>query len=122
MAAGVYNFEVEQGASKSFSVTLKDSLGVAIDLTGYSGRGQIKLKASDAVPLAELVVEVTDPTNGLVTVSLPAAALSGKAAIKGSSYSSKVAAVYDVELYTADDEDVIRLLNGAVQISPEVTR
>lgn len=122
MAAGVYNFEVEQGASKSFSVNLKDSLGVAIDLTGYSGRGQIKIKASDAVPLAELVVEVTDPANGGVTVSLPAAALSGHVSIKGASYSAKVPAVYDVELYTDDDEDVIRLLNGAVQISPEVTR
>lgn len=89
MAAGVYALEIEQGVTKSFRITYKDALDAAIDLTGYSGRGSIKLKAGDAAPLASFVVTVPDPTNGIVDVSLPADALSGNASIKGKSYSEK---------------------------------
>lgn len=122
MAAGVYTLEVEQGATKNFRITYKDALEAAIDLTGYAGRGAIKLKASDAAPLAELTVTVSDPTNGIVDVSLSAAALKGNAAIKGKTYAEKTLAVYDIEVYTPDDADVIRLLNGPCNISPEVTK
>ena len=122
MGAGVYTLEVEQGVTKSFSITYKDALDAAIDLTGYSGRGAIRLKAGDATPLASFEVTIPSPVSGVVEVVLPAAALSGNANIKGKSYSEKTSAVYDIEVYTADDEDVIRLLNGTCNISPEVTR
>lgn len=122
MAAGVYTLEIEQGVTKSFRITYRDALDAAIDLTGYAGRGSIKLKAGDAAPLASFQVSITDPTNGIVDVTLPADALSGNASIKGKSYSEKTAAVYDIEVYTPDDADVIRLLNGVCNISPEVTR
>lgn len=122
MAAGVYTLEIEQGVTKSFRITYKDALDAAIDLTGYAGRGSIKLKAGDSAPLASFQVAITDPTNGIIDVTLPAAALSRNANIKGKSYSEKTAAVYDIEVYTPDDADVIRLLNGVCNISPEVTR
>ena len=122
MAAGVYNLDVEQGASKAFSITYKDSLDAPIDLTGYSGRGYIKLKANDSVPLAEFEISIPSPVTGVVEIVLKADALSGNANVKGSKYSEKTIAVYDIELYTANDEEVIRLLNGTCSISPEVTR
>ena len=117
--AGTYNFDVNQGATKRFQVTYKDSLNNPIDLTGYQGRGAIKLRASDATPLAEFAVTITDPAAGLVSVELPATALSG-VALRGQGYDQKTAAYYDIELYSGSE--VIRLLNGIVNISPEITK
>lgn len=120
MGAGIYDMAIEQGATKSILVTYQGSTGGAIDITGYQGRGQIRLKPSDAAPLASFVVTVTDSSGGVVDVTLPSTALSG-VALKGASYVAKTTAVYDIELY---DENgvVIRLLNGKCTISPEVTK
>jgi hypothetical protein len=122
MAAGVYPLEVEQGATKSFPVALKDSLNQPINLTGYSGRGQIRLKASDSAAIASFVVTITNAALGEVSVVLPATALVG-VKLSGSKHSEKTVAVYDIELYKpGDPTDVIRLLNGSCSISPEVTK
>ena len=122
MPAGIYLIEIEQGASFSMDVTYLDSAGDPVDLTGYSGRGQIRLTAQTATTLASFTVTITDAAAGEVSISLPASALVGNAAITGTSYSDKTSAVYDIELYTAADADVIRLLQGVCLISPEVTK
>lgn len=122
MPAGIYLIEIEQGASFSMDVTYLDSAGDPVDLTGYSGRGQIRLTAQTATTLASFTVTITAAAAGEVSISLPASALVGNAAITGTSYSDKTSAVYDIELYTAADADVIRLLQGTCLISPEVTK
>ena len=122
MPAAVLLIEVEQGASFELVVTYQDSAGDPIDLTGYSGRGQIRTTAAAASTIASFSVGITDPTAGEVTITLAAAALVGSAVITGTSYSDRTQAVYDVELYTAADANVIRLLNGPCLISPEVTK
>jgi len=38
MAAGKYNLLIEQGATYQVEIQYKDSAGVAVDLTGYSGK------------------------------------------------------------------------------------
>jgi hypothetical protein len=122
MAAGVYTLEVEQGSTKTIQIQYKDSEGAPIDITGYSGRGQIRRRASDADPLAAFEVTVSGPLTGVVDVVLPATALAG-ARLQGASYGDKTVAAYDIELYKTDDvDDVIRLLNGVCNISPEVTK
>jgi hypothetical protein len=122
MTAGRYTIAVEQGASFSLDVTYTDSAGAAVDLTGYSGRGQIRLTAQSATALTALTVAITDAAAGEVNISLAASALVGNASITGLSFDDYTLAVYDVELYTAADADVIRLLNGVCRISPEVTK
>jgi len=117
--AGEYTLEINQGETKSIQVTYQDALEQPIDLTGYTGRGSIKLKATDATPLAAFVVTISDPTNGVVDIVLDADALEG-AALKGKSYSEKTVAYYDIEL--VNGETVIRLLNGICNISPEITK
>jgi len=104
--AGIYNFNINQGATKRFRVTYKDSLGDAINLTGYQGRGQIRLRASD-------------PAAGIVDVELAASALEGLV-LRGKGFNETTDAFYDVELYNGTD--VIRLINGVVSISPEITK
>jgi len=117
--AGIYNFNINQGATKRFRVTYKDSLGDAINLTGYQGRGQIRLRASDPEPLASFTVTVTDPAAGIVDVELAASALEGLV-LRGKGFNEPTDAFYDVELYNGTD--VIRLINGVVSISPEITK
>ena len=42
MSAGKYSFVIEQGATLSFEVQYKDSNDLPVDLTGYTGRLQIR--------------------------------------------------------------------------------
>jgi hypothetical protein len=129
MSAGVLNIELEQGATKTFSAVYKTADGLAIDLTGYSGRGQVRLTTATGTTLASftvVLVETADlDTEGnpfwQADITLPASALTG-ASLEGPRWNNKVTASYDIELYTAADADVIRLLNGSAFISPEVTR
>ena len=44
MAAGKYDFTIEQGATVDFSVQYKDSGSIPIDLTGYQARMQFRPK------------------------------------------------------------------------------
>lgn len=120
MPAGVYNFKMEQGVQHTFSIEYKAGNGTAKDLTEYQGRGQIKTKMSDQTPLAVMNIEITEPLEGKLTVTIPANALEGKF-LQGTSFDDYIEAVYDIELYKTD-LDVIRLLNGKVLISPEVTK
>jgi len=121
MAAGIYNIVIEQGATFLITVTLNDGatpVPAPIDLTGYEGRGQIKLKATDTEPLAVFEVSVTDPTAGEVEILLSAED-SEAIVTTGKTFTDFLEAQYDVELFKGDE--VIRLLNGTCNISPEIT-
>lgn len=122
MAAGVYNIKIEQGVTRSFSAQYMLPDGVTPkDLSGFSGRGALKLTHADCSNLAEFDVSITNNLEGKFTVTLPAAALSGKK-LKSKRADGLVEAVYDIELYTANDATVIRPLEGDVLISLEVTK
>lgn len=129
MPAGVLNLELEQGAGKVFSVVYKTDDGLAIDLTGYSGRGQVRATTAATTALGSFDIDVVE-TDDLddegnpfwrVDVTLAPDALDA-ASLDGPRWNNKLTASYDIELYTADDADVIRLLNGNALISPQVTR
>jgi hypothetical protein len=120
MGAGVYDLSIEQGTSFSMVVTFEDSNGDPINLSGYSGRGQIRAAATATSVLASFTVTITDAANGEVTIALDPED-SSAIPVKGKNYSEKTEYVYDIELYTVGGE-VIRLLNGKASISPEVTK
>jgi hypothetical protein len=42
MAAGKYSFIIEQGSTLNFEVQYKDSASTTINLSGYSGKMQIR--------------------------------------------------------------------------------
>lgn len=122
MAAGIYHIKVEQGVTRSFSGQYMTPGGtVPRNLTGYLGRGQVKTTKADCRDLADFVVEITNAIEGRFSVTLPAAALTNKS-LRSKRPDGLVDAVYDIELYTADDADVIRVLEGNVLISLEVTK
>ena len=126
MAAGRYNFTVEQGATFELSIQYKDSLGVPVDLTGYSGRMQLRPSVDSSDIYIRLSSSLEPDRTGIrftgQSGSEPLA--SGSIYIYISAVSSSLLtfddAVYDLEL--ASGSFVTRLLQGGVHLSKEVTR
>lgn len=120
MAAGVYDITIEQGARFVLEATYTSDGTTPINLTGYSGRGQVRATATSA-PVASFTVTIPTPATGVVRAVIEA---DDTAAIPtdGANYSKTKVYYYDIELYTTDDADVIRLLNGKATVSPEITK
>ncbi len=120
MAAGVFNFKVEQGIKYSFNAFYKTGNQEVIPLTDYSAKGEIKYKMSDKSPVAEFTFTIV-PAEGKLVVTLPANALDSLV-FKGNTFNDYVQLVYDIIIYKANDnESPIRLLNGVIDVSPKVT-
>jgi len=121
MSARPLKLRLEQGATKRFTIEYRDPTGAPIDLTGYAGRGQIRPTPPSTEVLGEFVVTIPDPETGVVLVELPATALE-HLELTGRNFTETTEASYDIEVYTQNDEHVVRLLNGQCFISPEVTK
>ena len=124
MAAGIYNFNIEQGTTFKTSITLQDSDGNTRDLTEYYARGHIRESADSTNTVAIFTCTIPNPKDGTIFISLKPSDTSG-IDLHGKNYSSVVKYVYDIEIYKTineTDEEVYRVLNGFVFISPEVTK
>jgi len=121
MPAGVYDIYIEQGATFTMDATYTTDGTTPIPLTGYSGRGQIRASAVDTTVLASFTITIPNPANGVVHCVIDA---DDTALIPttGTNYAKLSNYYYDIELYTTADADVIRLLNGKVSVSPNLTR
>jgi hypothetical protein len=118
MAAMVHDIAIEQGATYLEEITLSP----VVDLTGYTGECQIRATASiDSRVLAEpvVVVDILNPETGKFTLSLTDVETLALP-VSGSTYASTTRYTYDVLMTSTTD--VIRVLNGAVTVSPCVTR
>jgi hypothetical protein len=112
MAAAKHNIRIDQGSDWAVSMVVSEA-GVVKDLTGYLARAQMRPTKKSATISATFVCDIPTPLAGAVSMSLPNAVSS-----------AMTAAVYhyDLEIYTAGDADVIRLLKGTSTIDGEVTR
>lgn len=127
MPAGKYNFLIEQGATFQIELQYKDSNNTPIDLTGYSGRLQIRQSVPSTTVLLCLSSSLQPDgtginfsgSNGTTSPS------SGSIGIYISAVSSSLLtfdqAVYDLEIESSSGF-VTRLIEGNVQLSKEVTR
>lgn len=115
MAAAKYKLKLEQGATLRKVFTWKAD-GVEVDLTGYTARMQIRPDIASSDVLATLATD-----NGGITIE----ALPGTFTLFLSDIDTAAltfeSAVYDLE-FVAPNGDVIRLMQGEVTLSPEVTR
>lgn len=112
MAAGKYNMLVQQGATYSQTITLKDNFGVAVNITGCTAAAQIRQQYSDPTPAAQFTCVIPVGTDGVIRISLTPAQTAAITFDRG---------VYDLELtYPSGVKD--RILQGNVVISKEVTR
>ena len=120
MIAGVYNFIYQQGTSLTFLVDYQDNLNQPIDLTGYTARGQIRRSVRDESPTATFTIVIEDPTQGRLRVSLPPESFA-TAKLSGSTPADQTPFVYDIEIESGSG-DVTRILQGTINVRPEVTR
>ena len=131
MAAGKYNFIIEQGTTFVLNLQYKDSNGESVDLTNYYGRMQLRpTKASETVYLTLSSSLNSDGTglnfsgsNGVLPPS------SGSIGIYIASCTSSLLnfdgeAYYDLEIYSGSGACpfTVRLIEGQAQLSKEVTR
>ena len=138
MAAGIYSFIIEQGATVDFQVDYKDSNGDPINLTDYQARMQIRpTKNSDDV-ICRLSSSLQPDGTGLDMTPLSASTAlpqtSGSIGIFISAFSSSQfssgsnvswdQANYDLEIRSGSGVTTVvnRILEGKVKLSKETTR
>ena len=111
MAAGTYNFVLDQGATFSRQLTVKDD-GSAMNLTGYSVASKMRSTHDSGTVAGTFTCTISDATGGEITMQMTN---STTAAIEEGMY------VYDIEI-TNSAGTVTRILEGTVTVNPEVTR
>lgn len=113
MAAGTYNLTIDQGSDFAIRLTLTQG-GAPIPLTTYSARAQMRAsKTATGNAIASFTCNVTNAIGGEIHVSMPNANTANLT--PGKFY-------YDLEIYTANNALVTRLLQGEVTVTAEVTR
>jgi hypothetical protein len=103
------NLIIDQGSDYTTSIELTDEDNHPIDLTGYTGTGQIRKYYTSTTAID---FEVSLSNTGLVTIGLDA---------NTSNHMEAGRYVYDIEL-TTNFGKVSRVLEGIVTITPSVTR
>ena len=129
MAAGRYNFTIEQGATVDFEIAYTDSNGDPIDLTGYNSRMQFRPSPGSETLYLTLSSSlgpcgtglnmsgsggINPPTSGTIGIYITAAS---------SSQLTFPSAQYDLEIASGsgDCATVTRLLEGAIRLSLNIT-
>tara|TARA_B110000503_G_C6964263_1_gene336431 strand:+ start:50 stop:454 length:405 start_codon:yes stop_codon:yes gene_type:complete len=132
MAASNYSFTIEQGTTVDFEIQYKDLDGNPVDLTGYWSEMQIKSSYADNSPITYASLSSSLNLDGTGLNLSGSSGLnppeSGTIGIYISSNTSSLftftKAKYDLELYSGDLDSprTLRLLEGVVNLSKEVTR
>lgn len=128
MAAGKYSFTIEQGSTLDFEIQYKDPNSLPVNLTGFSGKMQIRSNFADNSPTTYITLSsslaadgtglnfsgsngTTPPTSGSIGIYI--------SATSSSAFSFQTAR-YDLEIASGDT--VTRILEGQITLSKEVTR
>jgi hypothetical protein len=110
--AAVANLSIDQGATFTSDITVKDINGNVFDLTGYTANAKMaKGYSSTRTRTVISTTFATDRTTGVLTISLTA---NQTATLDAERY------VYDVEI-TSGAGSVTRVLEGIITVRPEVS-
>lgn len=116
MTAATTDFLIEQGTTFRRELFYKDAAGVAVNLTGYTARMQVRRSKSSSTVLLDMTTAnsrlAITPALGKIVIDLPATLTATFTWPRG---------VYDLEIESSGGV-VTRLLEGEVSISREVTR
>ena len=111
MSAGTYNFIMEQGATFTRQLTVKENTS-ALNLTGYSVASLMRSTHDSSTVVGTFTCTISNAVGGIMQMSMTPAVTG---AIEEGIY------VYDVEIASGVGT-VTRLMEGTVTVNPEVTR
>lgn len=115
MKAGVYNIHIDQGADFTKVITLRDSSGSPVNLTGFTARMHVRRDVDASSILVELSTQngriALGGAAGTITLTLSAATTAGISR----------SGVYDIEIVSSGGQ-VSRVLRGDFVVDREVTR
>jgi len=111
MAAGNHNLTIDQGADFSMTLTVTQNSS-AFNLTNYSVRAQVR-KTKEDTNIAANFTGTHNDTGGVITLTMNNSVT--KTLTEGEY-------VYDLEVFTANDAAVTRLIQGKVQVIRGITR
>ena len=107
--ATISNIVIDQGTTFSLELNLTNDDTTAKDLTAYTVTSQLR-KSYESTSATDFTTAKVNAT-GKITISLTA---SQTAALKAGRY------VYDIEI--ASSSETLRVLEGLVTVTPNVTR
>ena len=111
--AAIANLTIDQGATFSSDVTVKDANGNPFDLTGYTASAKMaKGYASTKTRKAITCIVNGDPTTGIVTISMTA---------DETSVCDEGRYVYDLEILQTSSSTITRVIEGIINVRPQVT-
>ena len=113
MAATTYNITIDQGSDFTLNFTVNTSGGTAVNLSTYSVRSHLRKKKEDSSPAVQFTGTVSSAVNGQAKITLTNAQTKNLAA---GLY------LYDVEIFTNNDAEVIRLFQGTANVTRSITR
>ena len=116
MAAGKWDFTIEQGATFNRKLTWTNKNKTPINLTGYTAKMQVRKNPSDSVVLIEL-----STSNGRIAITGLTGAIELTISATDTTAITWKGGVFSLEL-TSPGGVVTRLLEGTVTVSPEITR
>lgn len=120
MPAGVADLALDQGSTFGFTLRIFTDKTKAArrDLTGFSARMQVRKFAASGSTIWK-----SSDYSGSVTIPTPA---SGEIIVRLEAAQTKDFPAgrlnYDVEIFTASDAQVERVIRGALVVIPETTR
>ena len=109
--ASISNIFIDQGATFTTTVTVTDSSGSAVNLSGYSVAAQIRKTFLSASATA-FTASISNASSGEITISLSP---TQTAALEAGRF------VYDVVI-TGSGGTKTRVVEGQVTVNPSVTR
>ena len=109
----ISNLVIDQGSTFSADIDVTDRDGAVINLNNYTTAGQIRknYNSSTAVDF-NATIPVATASQGVVRIELTS---TQTGAMKAGRY------LYDVEI-TSSDNQVTRIVEGQVEITPQVTK
>ena len=110
--ASISNIFIDQGATFSKTITVKDTSGNALNLTGFTAIAQIRKSPSSSTSTAFTVAFVSPRTTGQITISLTDTQTT---ALEAGRYN------YDV-LITSGTNVKTRVVEGIATVNPSVSR
>jgi hypothetical protein len=111
--AAIANLIIDQGATFSTDITVKDVNGDAFNLTGYTADAAMARSYQSIQTRQVITANVnSDPTTGIVTLSLTAD--------QTLQLDAPARYVYDVEITNTADSTITRVIEGIITVTPHV--